>query len=64
MLITAPKKQADEIVAALSNAGIEVSRIGNIAGKVMGTLLDGSTIQPPESDEIYRVLADVREKGK
>jgi hydrogenase expression/formation protein HypE len=57
MLITAPPKQATEIIAALEEAGISVSRIGNITGKVMGTLIDGKAIQPPESDEIYKVLS-------
>jgi hydrogenase expression/formation protein HypE len=57
MLITAPKEQAEEIVSVLEEAGISVSRIGNITEKAKGTLIDGKEITPPDSDEIYKVLA-------
>jgi hydrogenase expression/formation protein HypE len=56
MLITAPKETADEIVIALDDAGIDVSRIGHITERSSGTLLDEKEIKPPGSDEIYSVL--------
>lgn len=60
MLIMAAPDKKDEILEKLADVGVEASEIGRILPPDEGLYLlrDGKTIeiQPPEADELYRVI--------
>lgn len=60
MLIMAAPEKKDEILEKLAGVGVEASEIGRILPPDEGLYLlrDGKTIeiQPPEADELYRVI--------
>lgn len=60
MLIVADKNKKDEIILAVSKAGIFIEEIGVITEKENGIKMSVkgvvSEINPPESDELYKVV--------
>lgn len=60
MLIVAEKSKKEEIMTAITNAGVDVMEIGFITSKEEGILLvedqEVWEIEPPASDELYKVV--------
>lgn len=60
MLIVVREEKRERLMAAIRDAGIEVSCIGQVCEKEMGMyLVDGDRqieIAPPEADELYKVV--------
>ena len=60
MLIVVDSEKKDEIMAAVKNAGIDISDIGTITAKEKGLkLVDGDKvfeIDPPAGDELYKAV--------
>ncbi|MDR0569801.1 MAG: AIR synthase family protein [Clostridiales Family XIII bacterium] len=62
MLIVAETGNAEDILAALSQAGVEASRIGELRGRNEGVVLvkrDGARmpVEAPGSDELYKLIS-------
>ncbi|GAB1475630.1 AIR synthase family protein [Bacillota bacterium] len=67
MLIIARPEKTDEIIESIEDAGIPVVCIGNVTEVSQGRVIIGEKgrelIEPPGSDELYKVVSAVKSKN-
>lgn len=56
MLITARQYQAESIVKAIKNLGVECSKCGEVRNAKDGIIFQGREVAPPAADEIFKVV--------
>ncbi len=56
MLIIVKKEKESNLIKAIETLGIKATKIGELKGKTDEICMDGEIIDPPESDELYKVL--------
>ena len=56
LLITAPPRRARGILAALTDAGIQVAEIGKIVANRKVRLMDGKPLRLPAQDHLWRIF--------